>query len=105
MAYTRNVKFSTQANEEILLLPEVKAIIMDMVGAKTDMDYALMKRQGFVMSVDIFTSDTRIKINNEAYNDLIENALYSTTNVIKVYSIRSEKAANGTISFTMRGEE
>ena len=104
MAYTRNVKFTAQADEEILLVPQVKALIMDMVHAKTDFEYDMMKRQGFDMNVDIYTTGTRIKINNEAYNDLIEDVIYSTGNLVKIYSIKSENAISGTISFTMRGD-
>ena len=53
------------------------------------------------MNVDVFTKDTRIKINNSTYNDLIENSVYSTNNITKIYSVKSELPATGVIVFTM----
>ena len=70
----------------------------------TEEEFQFMKAQGIIMSVDIFTKNTRIKINNGLYNNLIENVAYSTDNMTRIYSIKSEADIAGTIVFRMRGE-
>lgn len=103
--YARSIKFTTsEENQEILDIEEIKNILKDMLKAKDDIEYQKLRENGISANVDIFTSETRIKINNTTYNDLIDNTLYSTNNIVKIYSIKSELPATGVIVFTMRGE-
>lgn len=103
--YARSIKFTTsKENQEILDIEEIKNILKDMLKAKDDIEYQKLRENGISANVDIFTSETRIKINNTTYNDLIDNTLYSTNNIVKIYSIKSELPATGVIVFTMRGE-
>lgn len=105
MSYSRNIKFTTsQAEEEILDITSVKEVIMDMISCKNNEQYNIMKKEGITMSVIIFTKDNRIKINNETYNDLIDNFIYSTDDYVKIQSIKAEDIiTDGIISLKMRG--
>ena len=42
------------------------------------------------MNVDVFTKNTRVKINDGLYNDLIENVVYTTDNITRIRSIKTE---------------
>lgn len=100
--YARNVKFKTTSeNEEILNIAEVKAILQNMLNAKNEDEYKMLTQNGIDVNVDVFTHGTRIKINNTTYNDLIEDAVYSTNNITRIYSVVSESPAEGVIVFTM----
>ena len=100
--YARNIKFTTtSANQEILEIKEVKDVLFSMLNAKNQEEYQMLISNGIDTNVDIFTSETRIQINNTTYNDLIENSVYSTNNITRIYSIKSENPATGVIVFTM----
>jgi len=100
--FARNIKFTTTENDqEILELPEVKAVLYDILSADSEEEYDKLTQNGFYANVDVFSKDTRIKINYTTWNDLIENTLYSTNNIIKVRSVRSEVPATGVIVFTL----
>lgn len=100
--YARNIKFTTtSANQEILEIKEVKDVLFNMLNAKNEEEYKMLISNGIDTNVDIFTSETRIQINNTTYNDLIENSVYSTNNITRIYSIKSENPATGVIVFTM----
>lgn len=100
--YARNIKFTTtSANQEILEIKEVKDVLFSMLNAKSEEEYQMLISNGIDTNVDIFTSETRIQINNTTYNDLIENSVYSTNNITRIYSIKSENPATGVIVFTM----
>lgn len=100
--YARNIKFTTTSNdEEILNLSNVQEVLKSMLNAKTEDEYRMLMSNGIDTNVDVFTADTRIKINNTTYNDLIENSVYSTNNITKIYSIKSELPTTGVIVFTM----
>ena len=100
--YARNIKFTTSAaDEEILNITEVQAVLKNMLSCDNDTDYNAIMSRGIDMSVDVFTHGTRIKINNTTYNDLIEDAVYSTNNLSRIYSVKSELPATGVIVFTM----
>ena len=100
--YARNIKFTTtSANQEILEIKEVKDVLFSMLNAKSEEEYQMLISNGIDTNVDIFTSETRIQINNTTYNDLIENSVYSTNNITRIYSIQSENPAAGVIVFTM----
>ena len=100
--YARNVKFKTESeNQEILTIAEVDAILRNMLNADNDEEYRMLTQNGIDMNVDVFTHGTRIKINNTTYNDLIEDAVYSTNNISRIYSVVSESPAEGVIVFTM----
>ena len=100
--YARNIKFTTTSNdEEILNLSNVQEVLKSMLNAKTEDEYRMLMANGIDTNVDIFTANTRIKINNTTYNDLIENSVYSTNNITKIYSIKSELPTTGVIVFTM----
>lgn len=100
--YARNIKFTTTSkNQEILEIKEVKDVLFNMLNAKNEEEYKMLISNGIDTSVDIFTSETRIQINNTTYNDLIENSVYSTNNITRIYSIKSENPATGVIVFTM----
>lgn len=107
MSYARTIKFiTTAAEEELLDIPEVKEAIKDMTNCKTEDDFQRAKSNGILMSVDIFAKNTRVKINDGIYNDLIENAVYSTDNITRIYSIKLEaESVSGTIVMRMRGEQ
>lgn len=105
MSYARSVKFIASAEEEILDIAEVKEVLKSLTNCKTDAEYKAMKEQGIIMNVDIFTKNTRVKINNGLYNDLIENVVYTTDNITRIRSIKTETDATGTIAFKMRGDE
>ena len=100
--YARNIKFTTiSKNQEILEIKEVKDVLFNMLNAKNEEEYKMLISNGIDTNVDIFTSETRIQINNTTYNDLIENSVYSTNNITRIYSIKSENPATGVIVFTM----
>lgn len=100
--YARNIKFTTtSANQEILEIKEVKDVLFSMLNAKSEEEYQMLISNGIDTNVDIFTSETRIQINNTTYNDLIENSVYSTNNITRIYSIKSENPTTGVIVFTM----
>lgn len=100
--YARNIKFTTtSADEEILNIAEVKAVLYDMLGADSEEEYQMLVSNGIDTNIDVFTTETRIKINNTTYNDLIEDTLYSTNNVTRIFSVKSESPASGVIVFTM----
>lgn len=100
--YARNIKFTTTSkNQEILEVKEVKDVLFNMLNAKNEEEYKMLISNGIDTNVDIFTSETRIQINNTTYNDLIENSVYSTNNITRIYSIKSENPATGVIVFTM----
>lgn len=100
--YARNIKFTTTSkNQEILEIKEVKDVLFNMLNAKNEEEYKMLISNGIDTNVDIFTSETRIQINNTTYNDLIENSVYSTNNITRIYSIKSENPATGVIVFTM----
>lgn len=100
--YARNIKFTTSAaNEEILNIAEVQAVLKNMLSCDNDTDFNAIMSRGIDMNVDVFTHGTRIKINNTTYNDLIEDAVYSTNNISRIYSVVSELPAEGVIVFTM----
>ena len=102
--YARSIQFNASAGEEILEIPEIKEAIMESIHCDTEEEFQFMKTQGIIMSVDIFTKNTRIKINDGLYNNLIENVVYSTDNMTRICSIKSEADIVGTIVFKMRGE-
>lgn len=100
--YARSVKFKTSnENEEILNIAEVQAVLKSMLSASNDEEYNMLTQNGIETNIDIFTHGTRIKINNTTYNDLIEDAVYSTNNISRIYSVVSEAPAEGVIVFTM----
>lgn len=100
--YARNIKFTTtSANQEILEIKEIKDVLFSMLNAKSEEEYQMLISNGIDTNVDIFTSETRIQINNTTYNDLIENSVYSTNNITRIYSIKSENPTTGVIVFTM----
>ena len=100
--YARNIKFTTTSkNQEILEIKEVKDVLFNMLNAKNEEEYKMLISNGIDTNVDIFTSETRIQINNTTYNDLIENSVYSTNNITRIYSIKSENPTTGVIVFTM----
>lgn len=105
MSYARSVKFTASAEEEILDIAEVKEVLKSLTNCKTDAEYKAMKEQGIIMNVDVFTKNTRVKINDGLYNDLIENVVYTTDNITRIRSIKTETDATGTIAFKMRGDE
>ena len=100
--YARSIKFTTtQADEEILNIAGVKEVLYSMLGADSEAEYQMLAQNGIDTNVDVFTTGTRIKINNTTYNDLIEDTLYSTNNISRIYSVKSENPATGVIVFTM----
>ena len=100
--YARSIKFETATDEqEILELEAVKNVLFDMLSCKDEEQFKAVMANGIDTNIDIFTKETRIRINNTTYNDLIENTLYSTNNISKIYSVKSEKPTSGVIVFTM----
>lgn len=105
MSYSRNIKFITsEAEEDLLNIPEIKELVMEMINCNTEEEFKKTKKTGIIMDVTIFTKNTRVKINDELFNDLIENVVYTTGNYTRIHSIKLETATQGTISFKMRGE-
>ena len=105
MSYARSVKFTASDGEELLDVAEIKEVLMEMLDCDSEEEYNIMCKQGLVISFDIFTRNTRISINNGLWNDLIENAVYSTENITSIRSIKCESSATGTIVFRVRGEQ
>lgn len=99
--YARSIKFTASANQEILDLPAVKEVLYDMLGASSEEEYNALRANGINTNVDVFSKDVRIKINNTTWNDLIENAVYSTNNISKIYSVKANASITGVIAFTM----
>ena len=104
MSYARQIKVLVSAEEEVLDKEEIRNVIMEMKNIDDEKEYNLMKRTGFVMQVDVFTSGARVKINNESYNDLIENCVYSTGQISKINSIKFDASVTATFIFSVRGE-
>lgn len=105
MSYARSVRFSTTSeNEEILTKEEIKEVLMDVVNTQDEEVFQMAMINGIIVNVDVFTKDTRIKINDGIYNDLIENKVYSSNNYIRLHSVKCESPAEGVIVFTARGE-
>lgn len=104
MSYARQIKVPVAAEEEVLDKAEIRQVISELKSIDNEMEYNLMKNSGFVMQVDVFASGTRVKINNEGYNDLIENCVYSTGQIAKVHSIKFDASVTATFIFSVRGE-
>lgn len=100
--YARSVKFTTtNTNEDILKLTEVREILKSMLSCDGEDELNAVMANGIDTNVDVFTSETRIQINGTTYNDLIEDAVYSTNNISKIYSVVAETPTTGVIVFTM----
>lgn len=105
MSYARTVNFSVGAGEELLDNVSIKNKLMEMLKCDNELEYEKIKQQGILLNFDIFVKDTRIQINNESYNDLIENVVYGTEGTARIFSIKLENACSGTIAFLPRGEQ
>lgn len=100
--YARSIKFTTtNTNEDILKLTEVREVLKSMLSCDSEEELNAVVANGIDTNVDVFTSETRIQINGTTYNDLIEDAVYSTNNISKIYSVVAETPATGVIVFTM----
>lgn len=104
MLQTKNVSFVTsKADEDLLLNDGIKEKLKELLKADSEEEYQQLRAAGLLLSVDIFVKNTKISINNETYNDLIENVVYSTRNT-KMTSLRVKDAGiNGVISMTLGG--
>lgn len=95
MSYSRQISVNVPANTDALELPAIKAAISQMMSCEEG-EYEIMKAIGFLISVDIITSDTRISINDQGWNDLVENTAYSSGDFSRIKSIKFESTADAT---------
>ena len=104
-SYFRNIEVTTTtADEELLDNADVRTAIMERLGLSTTAEYTTAMTAGFQdMFVSVFGSGTRISINNETYNELLEDSVYSTSDYVRVgiTSIRSETASTVIFSFNI----
>lgn len=102
MAYTRTIKVTTsEDNQDLLTLPEVENALCETLKIDNHEEYEKIKRTGLNLGIDVFASDTRVAINGDSYNDLIENIVYSTDTIMRIYAIRIEDA-NTTVTLSLR---
>lgn len=104
MLQTKNISFVTsKADEDLLLNEDIKEKLKELLKADSEEEYIQLCKAGLLLSVDIFVKNTKVSINNETYNDLIENVIYSTRNT-KINSLRIKDAGiSGVISMTLGG--
>lgn len=103
LTYTKNIPFvTTEANQNILTTTNIKNAIKERLAITSDTDYnRILNSTGFSMSFDIFCSATKVSINDGIYNELIEDAVYSsggTYSGIKSIKIENNNI-NGILSF------
>ena len=104
MFYTRVIKTTISAEENALDNKDVKEVIKNMTKCDSDDEYEKIKKNGFVMAVDILAENTKVQINDDSYNDLIENAVYTTDVLTKIRSIKFDSETEATLIIKMRGE-
>ena len=104
MSQTKNVNFVTSSADEDLFYNEsIKEKLKELFGVKEDSEYDKVIATGVTLSLVIFVKNTKVSINGESYNDLIENSVYTTSDT-KIYSLRiKDSGISGTISFNMGG--
>src|SRR5574344_1673955 len=107
MANYQGAFTTTTADEDILQNILIKPRIMERLGLTTDAQYAQLFTgdypTGVTMRFDvIFSADNKVSLNNGIYNDLIENAVYSSGDYIRLTSLKIKTAGTGTIVFSIR---
>lgn len=104
MAQTKNISFTTSSNdEELLYNAAVKEKLMELLKVTDLSEYDKLINNGIILAFDIFIKNTKISINGESYNDLIENAIY-TTDETRIRSLKiKDSGITGTISLRMGG--
>ena len=102
MYNARIIKFTTTgANEDLLQNSVVKAIVMERIGATTDAQYQAVIDGGTLkMRFDIYFSATnQVKINDQSYNDLLEDIVYSSSDFTYLKTLKIKTACSGTLYF------
>ena len=104
MLQTKNVSFTTSSSDEDLLYNEaVKEKVMELFKVTDAFEYDKLVANGIILSLDIFCKDTKVSVNGESYNDLIENTIYNTSDT-RIRSLRiKDSGVVGTISFRKGG--
>lgn len=104
MSQTKNVSFTTTSNnEELLYNTAVQEKLMELLKVNDTVEYDKLIHNGIIIALDIFVKNTKISINGESYNDLIENTIY-TTDETRIHSLRiKDSGITGTLSLKMGG--
>lgn len=93
---------TTQANQNILGLSAIESKIVETMGI-TEADYArMLQNKSFKLDFTIFfNGPNKVSVNNNSFNDIIEDAVYTSGGPVHISSIRVEAITTATIMFTI----